>query len=485
MPAVTGTAAAYAAAYAVLGQAARAWLGIEQMVRGNDSGSDSHRRRERLGRWTGGAPSGPWVWLHASSVGEVTLAAALAGEMADGLGGNELVVTCQTSTGYRRARELHRGPVHYLPLDCRPVLERILEGSAPRLFVAIETEIWPRLLRLLNARGVPTAMANARVSDRSIPRYRWIAPLVSPALAGMSWIGARDSTSAWRLCELGARPAVIEVTGDLKFGMATSRKTGAPAATMSWDSSLPVVVAGSTHEGEEEIVVAAFLFLRARLPAARLVLAPRHPERAASVSALLRARGLSPVLWSERPGSTDGRSDSREGRPGSGYQRPGSGDERPDSERERSNDWTVAVVDEIGHLASLYAAAGAAFVGGSLRPGPGGHNLIEPVLAGAPVSAGPHLANVGEQRDILHASGALVVAGNADDLARTWTDMLEHRPKYQLGIAAARVAIETRRAGMARTAARLISLVKEPSTSGAGLQDERAGRPSAAAGGVR
>ncbi|HYB97951.1 MAG TPA: glycosyltransferase N-terminal domain-containing protein [Candidatus Limnocylindrales bacterium] len=414
---------ALSAAYRVAGAAAASWLRARARA---GTEEERARRRERLGLWQGGAPASPWIWLHAASVGEVAIAAALARALRPHAGRRSLVVTCQTATGRRRLTEIHDGPAHYFPLDHEAALKHVLV-RAPALFVSIETEIWPCLLRMLAARGVPAAIANARISDAAMPRYRWIRPLVAPALSSLARVCARDAVSAQRLIELGARGGAVEITGDLKLDILSSQSREACAPLFMCDAKRPLVVAGSTHDGEDEIVMQAFRILRRQLPGVRLALAPRHPARAAAVKRAVEATDVHMRMWSQGEGQCSG--------------------------------WDVLVMDEIGRLPGLYACAAAAFVGGSLAPGPGGHNLLEPVACGAPVVTGPHLTNVSEQRALLDRSSALRIARDPAELAAAWLDMLTHRGTYQAGVRRAQAAILEGRGAMARTVESLAALL--------------------------
>jgi len=431
-------AAAMSGLYRGLGAAAVAGLRAAVAVTRDANSQRSVRLRERLGRWQGGAPQGDWVWVHAASVGEAKLAAALVaalGRDLDARPAPTFVVTCQTPTGCRTARDAGLANVHYFPLDSRPVLMPLLVSGRLLLYVSIETELWPTLLVELARAGVATAIANARISAASMSRYRWVRALFAPGLAGLSAVCARDATSAARLEMLGVAGAVTTVTGDIKFDLVTSgEQIRKPLVAI--DRARPLLVAASTHEGEEEVALDAFSQLRRETPGLRLALVPRHPQRGIQVAAASASRGLAVALWSGL----------REG-------------QRGGSDLQAEADWDVLVVDRIGLLIDALATASAAFVGGSLGRGPGGHNLLEVVGQHLRVITGPFLHNVTEQVQLLEEAAAIVVVRDADQLARAWREELADPQASRAAADRALVALAARRGALARTVAVLAPLV--------------------------
>ncbi len=271
--------------YGLAGAAAFAYFALRRLSapRGSD---EECKFSERLGGWTADFASKrrgtrPWIWIQAASVGEVMVARPLVARLREAAPACAILLTCNTSTGRGTAEALQADEVRYFPLDSSSVVEAVIGALRPCLFVAVETEIWPRTLSLLQERGVPTAFVNARISERSLPRYRLARRLLAPLLAEVGAVCARDAESASRWGELGADPARVSVAGDMKYdgiGQDEVDATVCPIAA----GGFRLLLAASTHAGEEEVVIGAFDRLRAggQGEDLRLVLAPRHPERA-------------------------------------------------------------------------------------------------------------------------------------------------------------------------------------------------------------
>jgi len=329
----------------------------------------------------------------------VQLARPLLARLAEARPDLPLLLTCNTATGLQLAVKSSATSVRFFPFDSPPIMSRVLDTLKPSLFVFIETEIWPCLLNELAHRQIPSVMVNARVSKSSFPRYQRVRWLVGPALAGVNAVLARDRKSADRLATLGA--VAVTVVGDLKHdGLAGAEVRATPDLLAVAEGSLPVLVAASTREGEEELVLAAFEGLRDR---ARLVVAPRHSERTAEVEGLLVQRGMRYKLLGE--GDTAG-------------------------------DWEVLVIDTVGKLRGFFAAARAVFVGGSLVD-KGGHNLLEPAAYGTAVCAGSHLDNVQDQSAALLAGGGIELVADTEALAAVWKGWVDDENKAaQVGEAA-------------------------------------------------
>jgi 3-deoxy-D-manno-octulosonic-acid transferase len=357
------------------------------------------RLRERLGY--GPARSGrPCGWIHAVSVGESITAAPIVEGLRRLAPGLPLVMTTVTETGARVVAERFAGAVthRFFPLDLPSAVRRSVDAIDPAFLVCMETELWPNVLGRLARRGVPVMIANGRVSDRSLPRYRAVRRFLRPILGHVSVFAMQSDEDARRIVELGAAPARVFVTGNLKHEARPDdadaserwrRRLGLTPQTRTW-------IAGSTHRGEDELVLAAHGRLLERVPGARLILAPRHPERVPELIDSIRRRGLPVVRRSELrdpdPATTDG---------------------------------ALIVIDTVGELASIYSVGVAAFVGGSLVPA-GGHNVLEPALRGKPVLFGPHTENFRESAALLGASGGgLLVRDDAElasALIRLFTD---------------------------------------------------------------
>lgn len=359
-------------------------------------GSPAYRRRigERFGYIDARAQRAP-VWVHAVSVGEVQAAVPLIREIRARFPRLPVLVTTMTPTGSDRLRELLGEAVEhsYVPYDLPGAVRRFFVRARPCLAVIMETELWPNLFHHAARAGVPVLLANARMSHRSAERYRRVAGLVRPALAGVTRVAAQGRADAERLVGLGAPPERVQVTGNMKFDLRYSASLSERAQVLrrGWGVNRPVWVAGSTHENEEQKILDALSEVRKQLPDCLLVLAPRHPERCGRVAALCRRRGLATVLRSE---ANDGLEDS-----------------------------AVLLVDSLGELVDFYAASDVAFVGGSLVP-LGGHNPLEPASQGLPVLFGPHAYNFTEINELLLGRGAARVVRDARELGSEVLELL-------------------------------------------------------------
>ena len=385
------------------------------------------RLRERLGYAPprNGRACG---WIHAVSVGESITAAPIVEGVRRRAPGLPLVMTTVTETGARVVAERFAGAVthRFFPLDLPGAVRRSVDAIDPAFVVCMETELWPNVLGLLARRGVPVMIANGRVSDRSYPRYRAVRTFLRPVLGHVSVFAMQSDEDARRIVDLGAAPARVFVTGNLKHEAppededATERwrrRLGLSPQTAAW-------IAGSTHRGEDDIVLASHGRLLERVPGARLVLAPRHPERVPELVALIRRRGLAVVRRSELP--------------------------EPEESGRPAHDGALIVIDTVGKLASIYSVGVAAFVGGSLVPA-GGHNVLEPALRGKPVLFGPHTENFRESAALLGASGGGLLVRDEAELASALTRLFTDRDACAALGAAARRAALSREGAVRRT----------------------------------
>jgi len=360
-----------------------------RLLRRRDADRDPATWAQRRGRLDPGLPPEPRCWIHAVSVGEASAAVPLVEAIGRRWPELSIVMTTVTPTGARIVAErVGRLATHrYFPVDLPGPVRRALDAVRPRFFIGLETELWPNFLRALGSRGIPAMVANGRISDRSFRRYQLVRGLVARMLSRVSVFGMQSDEDARRIIALGAPPDRVVVTGNLKADLPTRP----PEHDALWGRLLGgadgrlLLIAGSTHPGEEALVLDAYQRLRARFPSLRLLLAPRHPPRADEVERLVRDRGLSVVRRSMVP-------------------------ERPDPQ-------AVIVLDTVGELADLYALADVVFVGGSLVP-VGGHNMLEPAQRRKPVLFGPHTSNFKESAELLRSAGAAVIVDNAIDLAR-------------------------------------------------------------------
>ena len=369
--------------------------------------TQKHREglRERLGKvpknlisTSGGSAGRPTLWIHAVSVGEVLAITQLIKTLDVALPGHEIMISTTTRTGQALARErFGSNRVFYCPLDLPWAVRAYLNALKPRMLVLAETEFWPNLLSGCFRRRIPVVVINARISDRSWPRYRRLRSLWRPILSKLSRVLAQSQTDAERLRAIGCEPQRVSVAGNLKFDVRAATDSDATQILRAKGDGLKFVVAGSTLEGEEAALLEAWPELLFFEPQLAMVLAPRHPKRFAAVASLLERSGNAWVRrseWTANPPK---------------FIRPG----------------TVVLLDTIGELASVYSLASVAFVGGSLVPA-GGHNPLEPAQFGVPIVMGPHYANFAAITDVLREDHAVRIAGQ-EDLAAALVDLLSHR----------------------------------------------------------
>jgi len=338
------------------------------------------------------SPQSGCVWIHACSVGEVASIAPLAKALL--ARGAPVHLTVVTRTGHAHARALFGTGVglSWLPWDIPGLMARFVRHLAPRLFLLAETEFWPGMLAACHKAGVPVVGVNTRISDRSFPRYRATRRLWQHWLQPVSLFLAQSETDAERLRAMGVNTARIQVSGNLKYAVAPP-DVDASALRRQLDDTLarPILLAASTHEGEETALLDMWPAWRHIRPDLLLALVPRHPERFDAVARMVETRGLTLARWSAT--------------------------ERPAAD--------VALVDAMGVLAGLYTIADLAFIGGSLV-NVGGHNPLEAAICGRGVVTGPHVQNFrAVMRDMTRA-GAAIVTKDENDLDAAVRRLLTH-----------------------------------------------------------
>ena len=331
----------------------------------------------------------PVVWVHAVSVGEILAVAGLIEEMRRRFTGCAIAISTTTSTGHKLAGDRFGAEnVFFFPLDLSFAVGRYLRLLRPMLVVIAETEFWPNFLRAARRSGAAVAVVNARVSDRSFPRYRRFAILLRMVLRNVDCFLAQSEADAQRLVAIGAEPSRVQVAGNLKFdAVAPTAKPeiGQLLSRVQEVGAGPIVVLGSTVEGEEQMLLATVRAIFGQHPRSLIILAPRHKERFEAVAALLGNYGVpfTRRSYTEWPRNVTCGS--------------------------------VLLLDSIGELASVYALAYVAFVGGSLAAR-GGHNILEPAACGIPIIVGPHTENF---RDIVQkfaAGGGVLVVRDEHEL---------------------------------------------------------------------
>jgi 3-deoxy-D-manno-octulosonic-acid transferase len=319
------------------------------------------------------------IWLHAVSVGEVLAVSPLVAELDAALPAYQVLISTTTRTGQALARERFGAErVFYSPLDLPWAVNAYLNAIRPSMLVLAETEFWPNLLDGCFRRGIPVAVVNARISDRSWPRYRRLRGLWRPFLSRLTAVLAQSETDAERMRALGCAPERVSVSGNLKFDVRAGEEAAATALLRDLAGSLRFVVAGSTLEGEETLLLAAWPAILTSAPNLALVLAPRHPERFEAVAQLLLRSGFP---WRRRS----------------------------EAKQTKLAPGEIVLLDSIGELASVYSLAAVAIVGGSLFPA-GGHNPLEPAQFGVPVVMGEHYANFRAIVEAMRAQQAIGIA---------------------------------------------------------------------------
>jgi 3-deoxy-D-manno-octulosonic-acid transferase len=411
---------------------------------------------ERFGKVPGLGPPPPEgrVWVHAVSVGETVAAAPVVAALRTALPGAAILVSTTTPTGQAQARRAFPdAALHfYFPLDLPWVARRVLQRIRPSAIVLMEAEIWPNLLAAAQRRGVPVIVANAHLSDRTLRRAKCLRALLAPITAGITRYLTQSPAIRERALALGLPAERVTVMGHTKFDQAVPSLTPGEAADLRARLGLapdqPLFLAGSTHEGEEELILDAWEAARRAVPDLALMLAPRHLTRVAAVRTLIERRGLAVITRSgvQAFGCSAGPDDRGPGSVGLNARTP-----------ERLS--AVLLLDTMGELAKFYGLAAVAFVGGSLVPR-GGHDVLQPLFHGVPTLFGPHMHN---QRTLVELALEAGAAGQVADPAALTGALVEllsdGDARAAMRAAAARLLAENRGAS-ARCAAVVADLVR-------------------------
>jgi len=370
------------------------------------------------------------IWIHAVSVGEVLTVRALVADLKANYPRLRLFVSTTTMAGQQVARRSLQGvdAVFYFPFDWAFIVRRTLNIVKPRLFVMMETEIWPNLLRACRARGIKTVVINGRISSRSYPRYRIVRPLFRRVLQDVDRFCMQDEEGARRIMALGADPGRISVTGSLKFDslqaptpIAHGKRREPVLRYFRLSPKRVVLIAGSLMRGEEAAVLRAFARIKATMPGALAILAPRQPQRFADVEKLSREAGFVTTKRTALNIDTEPRAD-------------------------------VVVLDTFGELSQLYELATAVFVGGSLVK-TGGHNILEPAIFGKPIVFGPHMDNFREIAQTFITNGAAVQVQSERELEEALLTLVSDPVRRARLGAAARALVEANRGAKDKTLA--------------------------------
>lgn len=326
----------------------------------------------------------PNIWVHAVSVGEVRAAVPLVEALMKQHPDHDIVFTTMTPTGSEQVRLLFGDRVHhfYVPYDLPTAVFRFMNRVRPQLAVILETELWPNLYHACRRRNIPVCMANVRISASSMKGYRKLKRLTKDTLDQVSYLAAQSREDAERLLELGADQVRLRITGSIKFDFDIPDDVVQRGQDLRqhWDSGRKILLAASTHEGEEAEILQVFEELRRNFPGLLLVLVPRHPERFTPVVKLCEKEQYRVYRRSEQQ-----------------HQLPA--------------DIDILVGDTMGELQMFYSAVDVAFIGGSLVP-VGGHNLLEAAAVGTPVVYGPHMFNFAEISQLALEKG-VAMQGNS------------------------------------------------------------------------
>jgi 3-deoxy-D-manno-octulosonic-acid transferase len=381
--------------------------------------------RERFGFYRS-APRAHDLWIHAVSVGEAQAAKSIVDEIFRQRPGTSIILTTTTITGQAQAARLFPDIARtYFPFDFSRSVKRFLDHHQPRVFATMETEIWPNVTRICRARGMRLVLANGRISDRSFPRYRAARRVVGAVLRKYDRILAREETDRERFIAMGAPPAIVETSGNVKFDYAPDPAPLAIAPRLEvLIASRKVLVLGSTMEGEDEELVPLLASLITN-ENAFVIIAPRKPERFDVVASLLSRSGLR-------------------------FQRRSSLSEAEGAD--------ILLLDSLGELTRIYAFATAAFVGGTLRPF-GGHNPIEPAAAGVPVCFGPSMSNFREIGEVFLATGGAEEVESAASVIEFARRMFRDPDTRAAAGARARAAVEQNRGASELTARHIVELL--------------------------
>jgi 3-deoxy-D-manno-octulosonic-acid transferase len=390
------------------------------------------------------------IWVHAVSVGEVLTARPLISDLKRRYPNLRMFLSTTTMAGQQLARRSVQDvdAVFYFPFDFSFVVRRTLDLVRPKLFIMMETEIWPNLLRECRARGVKTAVVNGRLSARSFPRYKLIRPMMRRVLDDIDKFLVQSEESARRFIDLGADPSRVVVTGSLKFDSldaSPAAQAGAAARTLRGGvegrardrvlryfrvaASRPVIVSGSTMKGEELAVLRAFRRVRTASPNTLLILAPRNPERFGEAEQLARQEGWKVAKRSDLAIDAEPRVD-------------------------------VVILDSIGELATIYQIATVVFVGGSLVA-TGGHNVLEPAVFGKPIIFGPHMENFLEIAEAFVSNGAGVQLKDDNELDEAFASLMSDPVRRARLGAAARALVEANRGANEKSVTVLATLLPQ------------------------
>ena len=376
------------------------------LIRARRAPAYGQRKKERFGFVEHLNPDKPVIWVHSVSVGETIASAPMVKALQQQYPQYQILVTTMTPTGSEQVRKIHGDTVAhcYAPYDLPDAVNRFLNRTRPEIAVVIDTELWPNTIASCAARNIPVVIANARLSEKSAKGYGKFGRLTQTMLQQISMVAAQNTEGGQRFLDLGLPESALAVTGSVKFDLDIAPEIieSGKLLRQRWQQGagrdIQLLVAASTHEGEDQQIIDAYKKLLTELPDLRLLLVPRHPERFDSVYGLIENNELKAVRHSK----------------GSNV----------------CPNTRVILGDTMGEMMRFYAASDVAFVGGSLVA-TGGHNMLEPAALGLPVLSGPHVFNFEEiSQSLVDAKGMLLVK-DSDDLAKQTLKLLNDLVAYQ------------------------------------------------------
>ena len=330
------------------------------------------------------------IWIHAVSVGEVMATAPLIKEIKKAYPNTPVLLSTVTETGNFTARQNTKGvdQVIFFPFDYNFIVKKVISRINPLLFVTMETELWPNFSRELQLQNIPSMVISGRISKESFKSYRFFSFFFKRVLSNINCFCMQTRRDADRIIQIGASPEKVTVTGNIKFDLQIPAITDNEKETifknLRINNSLKIFIAGSTHRGEEEIIIRVFNALKKKINNLVLILAPRHPERFDETEDLLKHSGISYIRKTAL------------------------------SSEQGNRPHDIILLDTIGELAKSYSIADIVFIGGSLVP-VGGHNVLEPAVFSKPVIYGMHMGNFREMAELLHKKKAAIQVKDADE----------------------------------------------------------------------
>lgn len=350
--------------------------------------------------------SNSWIWVHAVSVGEVVAASSMIREIKALSLPYKILLSTVTDTGRAMAEKIIKDIdcLIYFPLDFSFVVKKVIKLISPKVVVLVETEIWPNFLRYAKLSDAKILMLNGRISDKSFKGYFRFRSLIKPVIENLDLLGMQSEQDAQRIIEIGASPHKVRIVGntklDVDYVMLTDEQKKDLKMSFSNSTDCLFFTAGSTHKGEEDIIVSTYCNLQNEFKNLRLIIAPRHPERVTDVEKIVKEKGLSYVRKSTATFPISS---------------------------------SVIILDTIGDLITIYGISDIVFVGGSLLPY-GGHNILEPISFGKVVLVGPYTNNFSEVVKLLKPTGAVILVQNEEEVyAKSRELLLDSEKREQIG----------------------------------------------------